>query len=112
MACFLWLFAVVGESGLFAIRRQSIMIRFVKKTALLLADGGCIPAIWRDGIQCGHKRCIGRDTAVFDIGSVEADILCKAAGIKAKALRAAIGHIAVRVPPLGCKTGEPSACQE
>jgi len=50
MACFLWLFAVVGESGLFAIRRQSIMIRFVKKTALLLADGGCIPAIGRHGV--------------------------------------------------------------
>lgn len=76
------------------------------------ADGGGIAAIWRDRIQCGDKWRTGCNAAVFDIRPVDANILTKAAGVKAKALRAAIGHFAVRIPALGCKACEPSACQE
>ena len=51
MACFLWLFAVVGESGLFAIRRQSIIIRFVKKPHYCLLTA----AVFRQSGVTGSK---------------------------------------------------------
>jgi hypothetical protein len=62
--------------------------------------GGGIAAIWRDRIQCGDKWCVGCDAAVFDVSPVDANILAKVTRIKAKALRAAIGNVAVRVPAL------------